>query len=121
MIIQCSKTYGKRLITSDSHQGGNKFFLTSVRASKRLMKQQSVRPDWAIFESFWQKMSSKRSPNYCATFWATLKNLTLIQKLHWLLLGNVLLFTPASGHTGSNLLPLSGLKEKSQLTKGEQD
>ena len=39
-----------------------------------------------------------------ATFWATSKNLTLNQKLHWLLFGQLwenigLLFTLTSGHT----------------------
>ena len=49
-----------------------------------------VRPDWAIFESFWQQTFSLKWPKYLETFWAFLKYVTYNKKLLWMLHGPVL-------------------------------
>ena len=57
MIIQCSKTYGKRLITSDSHQGGNKFF-SDVRPRFETINEAAISATfYSSIWSHWQQSS----------------------------------------------------------------
>ena len=47
----------------------------------------SVKPDWAIFKTFWQQISFQKKPQKLATFCAILQNDTFWDKTEWAIFG----------------------------------
>ena len=58
-----------QLVTCESRQ---------TRPGLKHILLRPVWPDWAIFESSWQQNLLQKKPKWLATFWAILKNLTLM-------------------------------------------
>ena len=50
----------------------------------------TVRPDWAIYASFWRPRFLQKLPKNMLACWANSKNISFMSKLLWLLFGQLL-------------------------------